>query len=97
MQSCSVLRLPGRSLPPCPFALPRPHALSAAEAPLLAKPALPTCELMRAQASCRSFVMMPSRAIAFSIATSASVATCGGIVGWVVRGPWGIVGQVSSH
>lgn len=34
-----------------------------------------TCELMRAQASWRSLVTMPSRAIAFSIATSASVAT----------------------
>ncbi len=40
-----------------------------------------TCELMRAQASWRSLVTMPSRAIAFSIATSASVATWQGVGG----------------
>ena len=34
------------------------------------------CESTRAHASCLSFVVILSRAIAFSIATSASVATC---------------------
>jgi hypothetical protein len=36
---------------------------------------VPTLLLMRAHASCRSLVWMPSRAMAFSISTSASVAT----------------------
>jgi hypothetical protein len=38
-------------------------------------PTCPSLLLMRAQASCLSLVWMPSRAIAASISTSASVAT----------------------